>query len=334
MNDLLLKALACEKVERPPVWLMRQAGRYLPEYLALREKRSLWTLFHDPELAALVTQMPLQRMPLDAAILFSDLLVLVEVWDKKVRYPEGGGLIIEPKLSHISELFVPAKEQIRETLSYVFDTIQILRGDLSVPLIGFCGAPFTLLCYLLEGSGRSGFPNARDWMAAGPVHEALALITDTCIQYIRLQIEAGAQAIQVFDSWANLLERKDFFSLCLPYWKRICDEIQEVPLIFFSRNASLYPEEIATLSLQGISFDEGLPLSVLRKKVPEHIAVQGNFSPHLLAAGSSQEVAAGAKALLASVQGSSGVVMNLGHGVLPGTPVENVIAFVETVVNQ
>jgi len=154
-NTLLLDALASKSVERAPVWLMRQAGRYLPEYRAFRKRHTLGALFHDPELAAKVTLMPLARFPLDAAIVFSDLLVLLEVWGKTVSYPEAGGLVIEPKVQSSTEIFSVSKEEIKEKLSYMFATLKFVKPSIDVPLLGFSGAPFTLLCYLLEGKGGS-----------------------------------------------------------------------------------------------------------------------------------------------------------------------------------
>jgi uroporphyrinogen decarboxylase len=334
MNTLLLDVLAGKKVERHPVWLMRQAGRYLPQYLELRKRHSLWALFHDPELAAQVTLMPFEVAPFDAAIVFSDLLVLAEVFGKTVYYPEKGGPYIDPPLQDVHELRVPSKGEIQEKLSYVFRTIQLLKPVLSVPLIGFCGAPFTMLCYLIEGSGNASFPKMREWVQHRPsaVSSALEALAETCIQYIRLQIESGAQAVQVFDSWANLLGKDDFMTYCLPYWKKIKQGIEDlaVPVIFFSRNASQYSSEIASFQPDGISFDEGLPMAELRRIVPSNIAVQGNFSPSLLAESSLEEVNKAALGLRDSVQNEKGIIINLGHGVLPHTPLENVVCFVET----
>lgn len=332
-STLFLDAVSCKEVVRPPVWLMRQAGRYLPEYKELRSLHSLSTLFHDPHLAAKVTLMPLERFPLDAAIVFSDLLVIAEVWGKKVVYPEQGGPYIEPVLENPLDLFSVTEEEIEEKLSYVLDTIHLLIPKLDIPLLGFCGAPFTLLCYLMEGRGGHNFSKVRSWIerSSDSVHLCLEKICDVVISYVRLQIKAGVEAVQIFDSWANLLSKEEFLLYALPYWKRIQESLKDlgVPLIFFSRANSIYVEEIVSISPNIISFDEGKPLSELRERVPDTIAIQGNFSPTLLASKTAVEIEEMAYALAESVLGKKGIVFNLGHGVLPHTPIANVEAFLQ-----
>lgn len=332
MNSDFLKALACQEVERRPVWLMRQAGRYLPEYQAYRKKHSLLSCFHEPELAAEITHMPLKRFDLDAAILFSDLLVLVEVWGKDLSYPEVGGPCISPPLKSLSELHIPTEQEIKEKLSYVFDTIQILKPQLKVPLIGFCGAPFTLLCYLLQGKGGQ-FLEVRNWIEKKNEEflKALNIVSEACILFAKEQIKSGVVAFQVFDSWANLLSEKEFALYALPFWEKMREAIREVPLIFFSRANSLYPKLISSISPDCISFDEGRPLSELRKIVPPHIAVQGNFPSDLLLNGTVSKVKQEALKMVESLGCEKGVIWNLGHGVLPKTPIENVTAYLEVV---
>jgi len=332
-TGLFLDALGCKETKRPPVWLMRQAGRYLPEYRSLRLKHSLTTLFHDPELAAEVTLLPLKRFALDAAILFSDLLIPLEVFAINTIYPEEGGLYLEPKVENGLDLKAVSKEEIAFKLPYVFETIKLLKPVLQVPLVGFCGAPFTLLCYLLQGSGGHSFSSVRVWMEKRSV-EFFSLLDTVCnmtVAYAQLQAEAGAEAIQIFDSWTHLLSKEEFLTYALPYWKRIADALKlfEVPCIFFSRTNSFYAKEIASLFPDGISFDEGKPLALLRSEVPEGIAVQGNFSPVVLASASAAEVKEKASAMARSVSDKKGIIFNLGHGVLPNTPVENVSAFLE-----
>lgn len=332
-SSLFLQALACKEVEKPPVWLMRQAGRYLPQYLKLRARHSLSTLFHEPDLATEVTLLPFQLFSLDAAIVFSDLLVLAEVWDKKVFYPESGGPYIQPKVEKESDLFFVTEEEILQKLSYVFTTIKQLKPLLNVPLMGFCGAPFTMLCYLLEGRGGHGFPTVRLWMEKRP-KEFSSLLHKICratISYAKLQVNAGVDAIQIFDSWTHFLSKEEFLLYALPYWQEMQLQLKElgVPTIFFSRTNSLYPLEIASIYPSAISFDEGKSLRSLRQSVPEGIAVQGNFSPQFLAEASSLDVAKEASLMAQSVVGEKGIVFNLGHGVLPNTPIENVLAFLE-----
>lgn len=332
-SSLFLEAIASKEVKRPPVWLMRQAGRYLPEYQKLRSKHTLSALFHDPDLATAVTLMPLQRFPLDAAIVFSDLLVLAEVWDKKVLYPESGGPCIEPKVEKESDLFFVTEEEILHKLSYVFATIKQVKPLLDVPLLGFCGAPFTMLCYLLEGKGGHSFSSVRNMLEKKP-REFTALLHKVCIatiSYAKLQVEAGVDAIQIFDSWTHLLSKEEFLLYALPYWQEMQQHLAllGVPTIFFSRANSLYPKEISSIYPTAISFDEGKPLHILRKLVPEGIAIQGNFSPQFLASASALEVKKEAHRMAESVKGEKGILFNLGHGVLPATPIENVTAFLE-----
>ncbi len=307
---------------------MRQAGRYLPEYLEFRKKHSLLSCFHEPDLAAHITHMPLKRFDLDAAILFSDLLVLVEVWGKSLLYPEVGGPCIEPALKSAQELYIPSKQEVKEKLSYVFDTIALLLPKLNIPLIGFCGAPFTLLCYLLQGKSGSGFSEVRNWIDHRKEEflKALDIVCGTCILFATLQMEAGVNAFQVFDSWASLLSKEEFELYVIPYWKRMKEALSHlnIPVIFFSRANSSYPELISSFSPHCISFDEGRPLAELRVKVPSHIAVQGNFPQELLLNGSVLEVKEAALKMANSVASENGIIWNLGHGILPKTPLENV----------
>jgi len=337
VNRKLLDALACKRTGgRPPVWLMRQAGRYLPSYQELRKKYSLETLFHDPFLSAQITKMPLEMFPqLDAAIVFSDLLVLLEVWNKKIVYPQEGGLWVCPPLQEVGELFPIQQVEIEQKLWYVLETITRLKGRLSVPLIGFCGAPFTLLCYLLEGNNHPSFPKALSWMKMHPsqCQEALEILCQAAILFAKVQIQAGVQVFQVFDSWANLLSKELFLQLALPFWKRMQEALKQyqVPILFYSRCNSIYPKEIASIEPGGISFDEQVPLITLRRQVPSTIPIQGNFSPKVLAEASYQEVYRQTKEWIEPLTQENGLIVNLGHGVLPHTPVENVQAFLKAI---
>ncbi len=333
MRTLFLDAFSQELLERRPVWLMRQAGRFLPEYMNLRTQNSLFSCFHEPELAAQITHMPLERFDLDAAIVFSDILLLAEVWGKTVCYPEGKAPYITPPLQNVNELHVPSAEEIQQKLSFVFSTIQLLVPDLSVPLIGFCGAPFTLLCYLLEPRGIQGFEQVRMWIdhRREEFLKMLEIVSQTCIAFAALQIQAGCTAFQVFDSWANLLTLEEFSIFVLPYWKKMKDALAplHVPVLFFSRANSLFVDTIVSADFAGISFDEGKSLAELRARVPAHIVVQGNFSPSFLLEKNVEEVRKATREMKISVQGKGKIIWNLGHGVLPKTPLENVYAFLE-----
>lgn len=328
MNALILQTLRCEETSRPPVWLMRQAGRYQPEYRALRSKHSLWELFHKPELAAQVTLLPVDILGVDAAILFSDILVIAEVFGLKVHFPEQGGPSIQPALCSAADVEALAAQPVEERLSYVQETIALLKPQLKVPLIGFCGGPFTVATYLIEKEKREA------WMAHDPqsFHQLLEKISEASLAYLRLQIAAGVQVVQVFDSWASLLTPQQFAEFSLKYLHKIVEGIRAtgVPLILFCRNSSLYPEELASLKPAGISFDWHQEMALLRQKVPFPIAIQGNLDPEILR-GPYPLVKEATKKLLRSMKNEKGWIVNLGHGILPDTPVENVRCFVELV---
>jgi len=300
VNDLLLRALRCEKTERPPVWFKRQAGRFLPEYRQLRKKHSLGTLFHTPELAAEVTCMPVDLLGVDAAILFSDILMILEPLGYKVQFPETGGI-------HVETPDIIETRSVSTSLSYVFRTIELLKPTLSVPLIGFCGGPYTVGTYLKKTDP-----------------ETLQKITDLSIEYLKLQIQAGADAVKIFDSWAGHLNRADFLSMSLPYLKQMVDALRPagVPVIVFCRGSGRYVPELVSLEPAAISFDWERGMAGLRREVPAHIAVQGNLDPEVFK-GPLPELEKHVEALLSSMQGSQGYIFDLGHGVLPETPVEN-----------
>ncbi|MES2345183.1 MAG: uroporphyrinogen decarboxylase [Chlamydiota bacterium] len=324
MNTLLLDALKCKNYNRPPVWLMRQAGRYMPEYRLMRERYSLWDLFHTPELAAEVTLQPVNLLGVDAAILFSDILVVAEIFGLEVVFPEGQPPKVIPQISPSD---VMLSGNVEETLHYVKKTIALLKPELKVPLIGFCGAPFTLATYFING--------ALEWMArdAQSFHRLLEKITEALIQYLLMQVAAGVQVIQIFDSWANLLTPQQFFEFSHAYLAKMVNALKavHVPVILFCRGSSLYPKELSAIGPAAISFDSGSELYMLREHVPKHIAVQGNLDPEFLLTATASEVSVKTCALLQSMKKDPGFIANLGHGVLPGTPVDNVCAFIEAI---
>ncbi len=332
MNPLLLKALKCENAGgRPPVWLMRQAGRFLPEYRALRTRHALWEMFHNSELAAQVTRLPLGVLGVDAAILFSDILVIAEAFGMQVHFPETGGPYVEPLIRSAADIDALVQLDVRSVLGYVRKAVQILREDLRVPLIGFCGAPFTVASYLIE-KGK-----VQDWLSKEPksFHLLLDKLARASIDYVRMQIEAGVQVVQIFDSWASLLDPAQFHAFSLPYLRQIIEALREtkVPLIVFCRNSSLFPRELAALEPSGISFDWHREMSQLRAQVPASIAVQGNLPPEILKAPRPVLIAE-TQRLLHAMRGEPGFIFNLGHGVLPDTPVDNVRCLVETIMKE
>lgn len=324
MNTLLLDALQCNNKSRPPVWLMRQAGRYMPEYRALRAQHSLSHLFHTPELAAQVTLQPVELLGVDAAIVFSDILVIAEVFGQEVVFPEGKAPQVLPKLTPASSL---STLPVQEILHYVKTTIELLKPNLKVPLIGFCGGPFTLATYMTQ--------SATEWLSQDPksFHLLLDTITQVLIDYLKMQIHAGVDVVQIFDSWASLLTPSQFQEFSQAYLGKIVAGLKEtgVPVILFCRGSSLYPQELSSLAPAAISFDSAQEIAKLRAFVPRHIAVQGNLDPEWLQVASISEVIAKTQTLLNSMRGDPGFIANLGHGVLPKTPVDNVRAFIDTI---
>ena len=308
MNDLLLKALRCENTSRPPVWFMRQAGRFLQEYRDLRKRYSLADLFHTPELAAQVTCLPLDVLGVDAAILFSDILVITEVFGYTIAFPEKGGIQLQPPEKKM-------RTRVEETLHYVEKTIKLLKPVLKVPLIGFCGGPYTVAKYMDQINPSM-----------------LAQITEASIDYLLMQIKAGADVIQIFDSWAGVLDHAQFVKLSLPYLKEIVDAVRPtgIPVILFSRGSCHFKKELISLNPQAISFDWEEDLASLRQQTPPHIAIQGNLDPEIFK-GPPEPLEKKVREMLAQMEGEKGFIFNLGHGVLPETPVENALLTIKAI---
>ncbi len=332
MTNLLLKALRCEPIERPPVWLMRQAGRYMPEYRALRGKYSLWQLFHEPELAAQVTKQPLDVLGVDAAILFSDILVIAEVFGLVVDFSQQGGPRIVPAVHTPSQVQALQMRPVQEVLSYVFETIRRVKQEIVQPLIGFSGAPFTVASYLIDSTSKEAFSRTKRWLKEDPTsfHALLKKITQATIIYLQEQVKAGVDALQIFDSWASVLDEAEFTQFSLPYLQEIVRVVQtkEMPVIVFCRDASLRAEALAGIQSAAISFDWHRSMKELRKIVPASIAIQGNFPPSFLKS-SKGEIQSGVQELLSSMQGERGWIVNLGHGITPDISVDHVRCFVD-----
>lgn len=334
MNDLFLRALNCEEVPRPPVWLMRQAGRYMPQYRALREKHTLKKLFQTPHLAAEVTRQPLEHLGVDAAILFSDILVIAESLGLAVDFPDKGGPKITPPIHTAEQVKKLACIPVEEALRYVFETIALLRPGLSVPLIGFCGAPFTVASYFIDSSSKTAFERTQRWMREDPdsFHLLLSKITEATIAYLKAQVRAGVHALQIFDSWASILDDAQFSTFSARYLQQIVDALREtgVPVLLFCRGSSLRAEALSAIGPAGISFDWHRPMKELRQIVPKEIAVQGNFDPEFLKRAPA-DIEAEVREVLFSMKGERGYIVNLGHGVTPDIPVEHVERFVAAV---
>jgi len=333
-NDLLLRAARGEQVERPPVWLMRQAGRILPQYRELRGKLSGFKeLVETPELACEVTIQPVDELGVDAAIIFSDILVVPEVMGLRYEMIPGKGPMFPMTIQleeDVDKLIAGEKAALQ--LDYVYKAIQLTKAELNgrVPLIGFAGAPWTLMAYMLEGSGSKTFSKARRFLYKKPIssHVLLQKITDTTVDYLKGQIKAGADLVQVFDSWAGILSPEQYKVFGLPYLKQICESITEVPVTVFAKNAWFALDEIGKLDCNVVGIDWNTTPKNAREMVGAKKTLQGNLDPCLLYA--PEDVICSATHKMVRDFGGN-YIANLGHGVYPDTPLDNVKIFVDAV---
>jgi uroporphyrinogen decarboxylase len=336
-NDLILRAARGEDIERYPVWLMRQAGRILPEYRAVRNSLSGFKeLVETPELAAEVTIQPVDILGVDAAIIFSDILVVPEAMGLEYQMLEKRGPWFEETIRTQSEMSkITTDFDIEDRLGYVLDAIKITNKELDgrVPLIGFAGAPWTIFCYMTEGQGSKTFSVARKILYTNPAlaHQLMSDITDVTIKYLKAQIQAGAHMLQLFDSWAGILGPAQYEEFAIPYIKKIADAIDEVPLTLFSKGAHHSYAALAALNCNTIGVDWQIDMTLARKLVGNNRTLQGNLDPCALYA-SDEQVANSTKVLLKSFENKRHIV-NLGHGVYPDVDPEKVKVFVETVKN-
>lgn len=333
-NDLLLRTLRGEATERVPVWMMRQAGRFLPEYRALREKYSFFERCQTPALAAEITIQPVDIVGVDAAILFSDILVVPQAMGLEVQMVESKGPILpEPILTQadLARIQVP---NVDETLGYVFDAVKLIKQELNgrVPLIGFAGAPWTLLCYMVEGKGSKTFDKAKQFCYAQPelAHTVLQMITDTTIAYLKGQAKAGVDVVQIFDSWGGLLSPTDFENLSLKYIRQIVAALKdEVLTIVFAKGAFNSLDAMAATGAAGLGIDWCIKPQLARQLAGDNVTLQGNFDPAKLLA-PIPVIVEETKAML-SAFGKGRYIANLGHGILPNVPVDHAKAFINTI---
>lgn len=333
-NSLFLTALRCQNMSRPPVWLMRQAGRYMPEFRKIRAKHSFLEVCHNPELAAEVTLLPLRTFNFDAAILFSDILVIPEALQLGLRFEDNVGPVFEKPLSSVKDIEQLPLIDIKTSLNYVAQAIQLLLSKLKVPLIGFCGAPFTLASYMIEGRSSRDFKKTKQWMLKNPesFHRLLDLITKYTLEYMHLQAKAGVHAFQIFDSWANILAHHQFREFSLKYLQILLKGFASsgVPVIIFCKGSSVFAPQIGEINPSGISLDWNGHLADMRKEIPSNIALQGNLDPDILYA-PRKRLKNEIQGMLQSMKGDPGYIFNLGHGIHPDIPVEAVHTLVETV---
>jgi uroporphyrinogen decarboxylase len=338
-NDSLLRALRREPTEHIPVWLMRQAGRYLPEYNATRAKAgSFMRLCADADLATEVTLQPLARFALDAAILFSDILTVPDAMGLELSFSEGEGPRFERPLvdeASIMKLAPPDPER----LSYVFDAVSSVKRALggSVPLIGFSGSPFTLACYMIEGRGSTEFGRVRQLLYARPdlLHRVLLINAEATAAYLARQAERGADALMIFDTWGGLLTATAYASFSLAYIEKVLVELQRrfakrVPVIVFTKGGGQWLERIAASGCDAVGVDWTTDIGDARRRVGARVAVQGNLDPQVLLS-TPDAVARETRAILQAAGPEPGYIFNLGHGILPSTPPENVAVLVDCV---
>jgi len=332
-NHLLLKVLNNESVERPPVWLMRQAGRILPQYRKIRSSLSGFIeLVQTPALAAEVTIQPVDELGVDAAIIFSDILVIPEAMGLEYELIEKKGPFFPTTISSASDVNALSEGMAAaEKLHYVFEALEITKRELDgrVPLIGFSGAPWTLMSYMIEGQGSKTFSKAKKFLyqEEKAAHELLRKLTTTIIAYLKLKIKHGADVVQVFDSWAGVLDKQLYAKFCLPYLKQIVDEIDTAPVIIFCRGAWYSMQEIIDLGSAGVGLDWNTP-PVTARTLSQSTVFQGNMDPCQLY-GRPDEIETRANTIMKEM--GQHHIMNLGHGVYPDTPLENVKHFVNTV---
>ncbi|RTL55604.1 MAG: uroporphyrinogen decarboxylase [Rhodocyclaceae bacterium] len=340
-NDTFLRALLREPVEYTPLWLMRQAGRYLPEYCETRKRAgSFLQLCKSPALACEVTLQPLARYDLDAAILFSDILTVPDAMGLGLYFAEGEGPKFERPLREewaIRDLEAPDPNV---HLRYVMDAVAEIRRalDNSVPLIGFSGSPFTLACYMVEGGGSDDFRTVKTMLYSRPdlLHRILKVNAEAVTSYLNAQIESGAQAVQIFDTWGGALSAAAYKEFSLQYMEQIVAGLKKtqdgerVPCIVFTKGGGQWLEDIAAIGCDAVGLDWTTDLAAARRRVGDKVALQGNLDPFSLFA-TPEAVAAEARRVLDSYGEGSGHVFNLGHGINQFTPPENVAVLVDTV---
>lgn len=335
MNDCFLRACRGEAVEGTPIWLMRQAGRYMAEYRALREKYDLLTMCRTPELAVEVTLQPVRRFDLDAAILFSDIMIPLRGMGVEFEIREGVGPVIAHPIRNQADESALRVLNPDADVQYVMDALRMLRRELEnkVPLIGFAGAPFTLASYIIEGKGSRELVLTKQMMYSQPAvwHTLMEKLANSIAAYMRAQIDAGAQAVQLFDSWVGALSPRDYRRYVLPYSKKIFDALagSNVPRIHFGTGTATLLELLKQAGGDVIGIDWRVPLAQAWTRLGD-VSLQGNLDPVVLLT-TPDVVEAQAREILCEVSGRRGHIFNLGHGVLPNTPLENVERLIQVV---
>ncbi len=335
VEHAFLRACRGESAPFTPVWLMRQAGRYLPEYRRVRERLSFLDLCRDSQTAAEVTVGTVRKLGVDAAIIFADILLPLLPMGLGLEFAKGEGPHIERPVRGIADIERLPNVSVAETLAFVGETIALTKAELrgSVPVIGFAGAPFTVASYAIEGGSSRNFTETKMLMYREPRvwHGLMAYITELTSAYLQMQIDAGADAVQLFDSWVGCLSPGDYVDYVLPYTQQVVASVRSsVPVIYFGTMTAGLLDVIRMTGADVVGVDWRVDLDEARGRLGENIAIQGNFDPVKLFA-EPAEIRKGVREILARMDGQPGHIFNLGHGVLPGTPVDNVLALIDAV---
>ena len=336
-----INALLKKEVTRTPIWVMRQAGRYLPEYRATRKKAGdFLTLCKSSDLACEVTLQPLERFDLDAAILFSDILTIPDAMGLGLHFVEGEGPKFSHPLSSLSEINQLTKPDVSKDLSYVSEAVSVIKKNLKgrVPLIGFSGSPWTLATYMVEGGSSKTFSKVKGLMYENPkhMHQLLDVLADTIIDYLNSQIEAGADSVMIFDTWGGLLNKASYENFSLMYMSKIVAGINRnyegktIPVTLFTKGGSAWLEQIAATGCDAVGIDWTVEIGEAERRVGSKVALQGNLDPSVLYA-SAEVIKSEAHKILDQFQGSTGHVFNLGHGITPDVNPESMKALVDAV---
>ena len=333
-NDLFLKALKGETLERPPVWMMRQAGRYLPDFMTLKAKYDFFTRCQTPELATKITIMPIDQIGPDAAILFSDILVVLQAMQIPVEMKDGIGPWIPDPIRSTDDVAQSIIPDIHEHLGYVLDAVKMTKQALNerVPLIGFAGSPWTLLCYAVQGQGSKNFDIAKGFCFSQPeaAHSLLQKITDTTIAYLKEKVKAGVDAVQIFDSWGGLLSPEDYQIFSWPYIQQIVTALKnEAPVIVFGKGCWFALNEMGRSGASALGVDWTCSARNARYLSGGQITLQGNFDPSRLLS-PIPEIKKDVHKMISEF-GKDKYIVNLGHGILPNIPVDHAKAFVDAV---
>ncbi|MGI8410164.1 MAG: uroporphyrinogen decarboxylase [Pyrinomonadaceae bacterium] len=326
-DSIFIRACKSQDTVRTPVWIMRQAGRYLPEYRAIREKTDFLTLCKTPELASEVTVQPIDIIGVDAAILFSDILVIPEAMGMKLEVLESKGPVFETPVRDLTAIRALKTDGVIERLNYVMKAIEATRQKLDgrVPLIGFSGAPWTLATYMVEGKGSKSFEIIKSFIYSEPAaaHKLLLLLADAVIDYLNAKIKAGCDAVQIFDTWAGILSPWDLEEFSLEYIRYICDRLETngAPVIVFAKGVNSF-QKLAGLKCDVIGLDWTMDIGKVRAEIGAKKALQGNLDPCVLFA-PKERIKEETEKILAKFGRGSGHIFNLGHGILPKAPVEN-----------